>query len=279
MKSVYSLAVALFLVIPNGHASGIPTLSFPEGFTWKGIFDSGFRPKFIPGRLKLRSCQIIETPVMFEYGELPPFPLDKGLVTFDLLPEDRLRMFWHQSRVPISIEEGERRLELFRTMFKGKMFKDGRMPPVVDRATGTLDFDTSNDAISRVGDFAISLGFNSSFQAETPLIPNFYVSYRGADKRDMPVRREELTPPEGYEWYSLDPKIDAPDPGTLKAYAGGGITEGTAAGTRPERRPVQDTEEVPDESPRSSIGMWVALLTLGIAAFAWWLGVRKNLRR
>jgi hypothetical protein len=101
-----------------GAETAPPVLRFPDGISWKAVFDAGFRPKHIPGlERKMTGCR--NQPLRFELeGSSEAFIIDPGRLSIELRPDDSVRLFMHTSHVPISMEEGEMRLMTFRRIFE-----------------------------------------------------------------------------------------------------------------------------------------------------------------
>ena len=242
------LLMAGLAVLGSKASAADPILRFPDGITWKGIFDCGFRPKYVGG-LELQTCRVTDQSLQFKFKENPElFALDRGLLTFDLRSDDSIRMIWHQSGVPVSMEEGRQRLEQFEKLVAGHITQKGRMPVVVDKTTASLSTGSEFESIAQIDGYWISYGFNSSFIKQTPLIPHFYVTLREPVMGGLPPSDKIVTPPEGYEWYSLDPKIDTPAPGIRRPM---NEAERPAVVERPrpeEQKKRSETQEAADKS-------------------------------
>ena len=265
------LLLSTFLAIISGTFADIASaadsvLRFPDGITWKGIFDDGFRPKHVRG-LERRTCEVAEQSFLFELrGNPEPFSLDPGLLSFELRSDDSIRMIWHQSKVPVSMEEGRRRLEHFEKLMAGHITQKGRMPVVVDEATASVNTGSEFESIALIDGYWISYGFNSSFIKKAPLIPHFYVSLREPVMGGLPPRNKIVAPPEGYEWYSLDPKIDTPAPGIRRPM---NEAERPAVVERPrpeEQKKRSETQEAADKSGFNPL--WLIAVLGGILIVA-----------
>jgi hypothetical protein len=142
----------LFLCSGPGLAAeaAIPVLRFPDGISWKAAFDAGLRPKHVPGlERKMTECK--SQPLRFELeGNSEPFILDPGRLSIELMFDDGVRHFMHTSHVPVTMEEGERRLEKFREMFKGHLVRRGSMPPVMDERTGSVMTTGEQFAVAKI---------------------------------------------------------------------------------------------------------------------------------
>ena len=111
LQQKLSLVSLIALLIGTLSASGDktqgadPVIRFPEDIAWKAIFDIGFRPKHVSG-LELDSCRIVDQPFQLQFKGKPElFTLDRGLLTFQFKADNEIRMIWHQSTVPVSMEE------------------------------------------------------------------------------------------------------------------------------------------------------------------------------
>ena len=246
----------------GGWARGAdPLLRFPEDITWKGVFDRGFRPKHVSG-LERQTCRVEDQSLQFELKGKPElFTLDRGLLTFDLRSDGDIRMIWHQSRVPVTMEEGRLRLEQFERLVAGHITQKGRMPVLVDKATASVNTGSEFESIALIDGHWISYGFDSSFVKEAPLIPHFYLSWREPVMGGLPPREEIVTPPEGYEWYSLDPKIDTPAPGISRPMS---AVEKPTATEQP--RPAKRNSAPPLDEPNEPEGLPLGLILLIVVA-------------
>lgn len=201
----------LFLV---GEVSSAPLLHFREEITWKQVFDSGFRPKYLIPR---GTCECRNQAFVLKFKDRDQeFPLETGRVAFSLGNNDILRMIWHQGREPITMEEGKRRVDSFRVMFDGYIVKEMIMPRLID-PSGLVDAGNSENNIeARIGKWRIWYGFDNSLGKIKPIIPHLYIAlhYPGRPEEPLKPLNHVVKPPAGYEWYSLDPKVDTPDPGS-----------------------------------------------------------------
>ncbi len=187
-------------------------LAFPNGISWKAVFDAGFRPKHLPG-LERKKAECVDQGVMFTFRQQPGFELDKGRLMFELQSDDSIRIIEDVSRVPISMEDAEKRLKAFHALFASELRKKGSVPPLMDKARGGVMALSDYYAMAEDEGYTIHYGFTGSFQPKTPLLPVFMIALRHSMKAPpLPIRRKVVEPPAGYEWYSLDPKVSTPDP-------------------------------------------------------------------
>ncbi len=211
------LFALLLLNLPQRAASSPLILSFPEDISWKSIFSAGFRPKHIPGLAhKKAECKVQE--FTFKRPGKPDFKLESGRLLFEIQSDDSIRIIEHVSRVPISMAKGAKRLKTFQNLFSGELKRGGSVPPLKDEAHGSVAALSDYHAVAESEGYVVFYGFNSSFERAKPLIPVFMIAlHRDMNTRWPPTRRTPINPPEGYEWYSLDPKVSTPDPGTAAA--------------------------------------------------------------
>jgi len=187
------------------------SLVFPDGLSWKAVFDAGFRPKHLPG-LERRKVECVEQAISFTFRQQPAFELDAGRLMIELQSDDSIRIIEHVSRVPISRQEAEGRLKAFRALFPGLMRKGGSVPPLMEEGSGGMMALSGYYAMAEEGGYTIHYGFTSSFRPETPFLPVFMIAKRhDMTARSLPIRRKVIEPPLGYEWYSLDPEVSTPD--------------------------------------------------------------------
>ncbi|MEY3896665.1 MAG: hypothetical protein RLZZ214_2185 [Verrucomicrobiota bacterium] len=252
-----------------------PVLTYPQKFTWRGVFDCGLRPKHHPG-LERKKTECIDqglTILTSENGE--PFKLDSGRLSIELMHDNRIRLLMHISRVPIAMEEGKRRQDLFRSLVQPHLTRTGSMPVIMDEKSGAVMATSDNSVTARMKNLRISYGFTPSFQKAKPLIPILMISTHPAIGEDSPpIRRKIVEPPAGYEWYSLDPKVSTPDPGstpeTLPAPEVKVPEKETLALPKVEAKNIQQ-ENPKTEKDQSRLGWWIGLfcllLVVMVAAF------------
>ncbi len=197
-------------------AGDIPTLHFNNELTWKQIFDSGFRPKHLPGLERNRCvCYDQEFILQFKDRELK-FKLAKGRTAFGFFYDDFLSMVWHQGAEALTLEEGVWQAGEFKRLFDGYIIQEITMPRLID-PSGLVDAgNAENNLKVRVGEYLIWYGFDNSMRKDKPIIPHFYIvwSFPGRPSPRLKASGDVVRPPEGYEWYSLDPKVHTPDPGS-----------------------------------------------------------------
>ena len=197
-------------------ASETPVLRFDDSITWKQIFDFGFRPKHLVG-LESHMCVCQDQSFWVQFKEREPkFKVESGRLAFSLFHDDFLSMVWHQGGEAITLEEGRRRSDEFRKVFAGYIVREITMPRLIDPSGLVEAGKDENNIKARVGKYRITYGFDNSFAKVKPIIPHFYITWSFPGMPD--ARLKEVTdvvrPPKGYEWYSLDPKVITPDPGS-----------------------------------------------------------------
>jgi hypothetical protein len=274
MKTSANLFGCLLLVWSSpgfGAEAVIPLLRFPDGISWKAVFDAGFRPKHIPG-LEKDTTECKKQPLRFELeGSSEPFILDPGRLSIELMFDDGVRHFTHTSHVPVTMEEGERRLEKFREMFKGQLVRRGSMPPVMDERTGSVMTTVEQFAVAKIRNHVFYFGFNASVQKEKPLLPRFQLGWHPSPGEDSPpIRRKTVEPPPGYEWYSMDPKVHTPDPGSGGGKGGPSARRHWPAGARGESAESPQPGYAPVEAARPRRwGAWILLALAGLGFVVW----------
>ena len=194
----------------------IPTLRFDERITWKQIFDSGFRPKHLEG-LERNTCVCRDQDFLLRFKDRESkFQLGKGSIDFGFFHDDFLQMVWHQGAESITLEEGKRRADEFRKLFDGYIIQEITMPRLID-PSGLVDAgNDENNVKVRVGEYLIWYGFDNSLGKIKPIIPHFYITWNFPGRPDVRLKDsgDVVRPPKGYEWYSLDPKVSTPNPGS-----------------------------------------------------------------
>ncbi len=254
-------------------AAEIPTLHFDDRVTWKQVFDSGFRPKHLEGSERsMCVCLNQSFWVKFKDRDLK-FRVDDGRAAFSFYYDDFLSMIWHQGSQAITLEEGKRRADEFKKVFDGYITQEITMPRLID-PSGLVDANNDENNIkARVGEYRITYGFDNSMGKEKPIIPHFYITWSFPGMPDMRLKDagDVVRPPKGYEWYSLDPKVSTPDPGTNpKAGKKPEIEEATAESTRIPRRerPQAPARPAAVDNSRRYWPLWMGLIALlGLGGF------------
>jgi hypothetical protein len=241
---------------------------FPDDISWKAVFDGGFRPKHVSG-LERKKAQCIDQEITLHYGEHPAFRLDRGRLLFELQSDESLRIIEHVSRVPITMEEGKRRLDAFRLMFDGNIVKHGVMPPIVDPKNGRVMTISDQATLAEVDGYRVSFRFTSAMNPRTPLIPILMISQKYSMKDpQLPIRRKIVEPPPGYEWYSLDPRVHTPAPGVPPVIKPAVVPPGLVPGG-PERRQERYVEEVRRKGKNVLFGLAAAMFCILLLFLLW----------
>ena len=231
-------------------ATEIPTLRFDDRVTWKQMFDFGFRPKHLEG-LERNTCVCLNQSfwVQFKDRDLR-FKVENGRVSFSFLFDDFLSMVWHQGGEAITLDEGKRRADEFRKVFDGYIVQEMSMPRLID-PSGLVDAgNDENNVKVRVGEYLIWYGFDNSLGKIKPIIPHFYITWNFPGRPDVRLKDsgDVVRPPEGYEWYSLDPKVNTPDPGSTSTNLP--KAEIKEAKKESPEMPQVEAKDKPSESPR-----------------------------
>lgn len=197
-------------------AKETPTIHFEDKVTWRQIFDAGFRPKHFVG-LERNSCICENQEFFLRFKNRDKkFRVGNGRISLSFYHDDFLSMIWHQGSERITLEEGKRRAGEFRELFDGYITQEITMPRLID-PSGLVDAgNNENNIKARVGEYLIWYGFDNSMRKDKPIIPHFYISWSYPGRPDVRMKDvgDVVRPPKGYEWYSLDPKVNTPDPGT-----------------------------------------------------------------
>lgn len=215
MKSFFLLALLAGMTC----VCGTPTLHFDDRVTWKQIFDSGFRPKHLKG-LESHKCVCNKQDFFLQFkNRNQKFKLGIGTIDFGFFYDDFLQMIWHQGADPITLEEGKLQADEFRNLFNGYIVQEITMPRLID-PSGLVDAGNDEKNVkARVGEYLIWYGFDNSMGKTKPIIPHFYIVWNFPGRPDVRLKdaRDVVRPPKGYEWYSLDPKVNTPDPSSVSA--------------------------------------------------------------
>ena len=268
------LILGLFLCFQQLYAAEVPILYFDNEVTWKQIFDSGFRPKHNDGlEDHMCICQNQSFWVQFKNRNLK-FKIENGRVAFTFSYGDFLEMVWHQGVEAITLEEGKIRADEFHKVFDGYIVQEITMPRIID-PSGLVDANNDENNIkARVGQYRISYGFDNSFGTVKPIIPHFYITWSFPGMPDTKPKdvADVVRPPKGYEWYSLDPKVNTPDPERTSSHSPEPetkeLTQTSPSVSRKERRPnLPEPQKINIQT--THWGWWLGLLTILMAVVGW----------
>lgn len=187
------------------------TLKYPEGLTWKGVFDAGFRPKLMGGNLSRTSAEIQDQSYVLQFKDRLPFYIEKGRLKFELKSDDSLRMIDLAGRKHLTIEEAQKKIDLFHKVFEGYISNRGALPPVTDPKRGAVMRAGQQSASARTDHHDFIMNFRGSYNPDKPYVMSFMIFQRVfMDKPRLPIRREIVKPPEGYEWFDMTPVSNIP---------------------------------------------------------------------
>jgi|GEM_PF-6090044 len=274
------IILSLLICSPILSAAEIPTLKFDDKISWKQIFNFGFRPKHLEG-LERNTCVSQNQSFWLQFkNRESKFKLERGSIDFTFLYDDFLTLIWHQGAEPITLEEGKRRSDEFRKLFNGYIVQEISMPNLID-PSGLVDAgNDENNVKARVGEYLIWYGFDNSLGKEKPIIPHFYIAWSFPGRPDMRGKDsgDVVRPPKGYEWYSLDPKVNTPDPGTTPDKLPAPETKDLIETPKEAaEKPNTDSSKISDspDEPKSSFLRWMVggfVLLAILLLFKTWKG-------
>jgi hypothetical protein len=266
--------LVFFICISILDAGEIPVIRFNDSVTWKQVFDDGFRPKHFEGLERDTCiCQNQSFWVQFKNRDLK-FKIENGRIDFSFSFGDFLTLIWHQGIEAITLEEGKIRADEFRKVFDGYIIQEMKMPTLID-PSGLVDANNDENNIkARVGKCLIWYGFDNSFGTKKPIIPHFYIAWNFPGMPDTKLKDfgDVVRPPKGYEWYSLDPKVNTPDPAAaVSSSSDSGIKE------LPQKSPTRSKEGRKRNLPESQTiagqntlwGWWAGLFAVVTAVVVW----------
>jgi hypothetical protein len=267
--------IFLFLLLPSIlDAEDIPVLRFDDAVSWKQIFDFGFRPKHNDG-LEDHMCICPNQSFWVQFKNRDQkFKIENGRVAFTFSDGDFLEMVWHQGTEAITLEEGKLRVGEFRKVFDGYIVKEITIPPLID-PSGLVDAgNAENNIEARIGEYVIWYGFDNSFGTKKPIIPHFYITWSFPGMPDTKPKdvRDVVRPPKGYEWYSLDPKVNTPDPaavlGSSFDLGTKEVLQGSPTRSRDgKRRNLLESQKIAVQN--THWGWWVSLFAVVTAVVVW----------
>jgi hypothetical protein len=223
-------------------------ITLDRGFTWKAMFDAGFRPFYTgDGINKCRQLNVRVQVRKQEGGEI----LDLGIgdIEFTLRDDHLLVLVSFYGREYRAVADAEEKSEVFASVFGDTVNQKSKIawfetkhsedyggqkidPPQIIRQVD--DKDASNHA--QIGDLSIFYSFKSVNIKATPMAERFSVSLKSHQAYNTPSLETKIQPPAGYEYVSLEPnevlksqktKMSSEDPSNLSQANG---REGTTAG-------------------------------------------------
>lgn len=218
MKSVLLLLIGLQVVVRSASAD-TAVITLDNGFTWKAVFDAGFRPSHIgDGTYGCRQMNVHVKIRKQEGGEI----LDLGIgdVEFSLRDGHLLDLISFYGREYRAVEEVEKKSDVFSRIlgstvrqrakiswFEVEQTEDysGRKidPPEVTRQVD--DKDAENGA--KIGDLSIVYSFRSANSREKPMVERLSIALRSPEAMKGRPLKTKIEPPAGYEYVSLEPAL------------------------------------------------------------------------
>lgn len=286
MKSI--LIFLLGFQLAAGFIQGETALiTLDHGFTWKAMFDAGFRPFYTgDGIDKCRQLNIRVQIRKQEGGEI----LDLGIgdVEFSLRDDHLLVLVAFYGREYSTVEEVEGKSEIFARIFGDTVTQKSKIawfetkhsvdyggrkidPPQIIRQVD--DKDASNHA--RIGDLSIFYSFKSVNIKANPLAERFSLSLKSPQAYNSPLLKTKIQPPVGYEHVSLEPETDK----SLKA-SNSSAPEDSTASSRPEKiRSTTADNSINANAKKSDPFPWwliASSIAIFVLALAGWLKARKS---
>lgn len=286
MKSILIFLLSFQLIAGYTYAE-TALLNLDHGFTWKAMFDAGFRPTHTDDGIdKCRQLNVHVQIRKHEGGEI----LDLGIgdVEFSLRENHLLEFMIFYGRERRTVAEVERKSEVFARIFgdavtqkskiawfetKHSVDYGGRIidPPITTREVN--DKDASNHA--KMDEQSVSYYFRSGINKITPMVEHFSISPKTSLNYYVPLLKKKIQPPVGYEHISLEPNTEKPP----KASNSNDSPRNSTASSRPEKiRSSTDNNSINTSSKESAPFPWwlvptsVIFLLLALAA---WLKLRK----
>jgi hypothetical protein len=211
MNNIYFMLITLAYALSGSLCVEARELSFPDNFTWKGIFDQGFRPKQLSG-LEHSKAVIYDQGLILKYKDEQGFVIGRGRLTISLLPDDRIRFLSLTQKEAISLEDAQKKLDLFHEIFGDSLKSKGTVPKVIEERSQTLDMLSAKNAWAISNGHNVKFGFERSYGKRGWVMPSLLIGRRGLGDEPMiqRIRRHDITPPEGYEDYDISPKGTSP---------------------------------------------------------------------
>lgn len=261
-------------------------ITLDHGFTWKAMFDAGFRPFHDgDGRFVCRQMNIHVQIRKQEGGEI--LDLGTGDVEFSLRDNHLLDLLSFYGREYRTVAEVEEKSEVFARVFgdavnqkskiawfetKHSVDYGGRKlePPQIIRQVDDKDAVTG----AKIGDLSVVYSFYSGNARERPMLERISFSLGSPLAYKSPRLKTKIQPPAGYEHVSLEEKTDK----SPKA-SNSSDPENSTASSRPEKiRPTTADNSINASSKESAPFPWwliASSIAIFVIALAAWLKLRK----
>lgn len=261
-------------------------ITLDHGFTWKAMFDAGFRPFYTgDGIDKCRQLNVRVQIRKQEGGEI--LDLGTGDIEFSLRDDHLLVLVAFYGREYRTVTEVEEKSEIFARIFGNAVTQKSKIawfetkhsvdyggrkidPPQMIRQVD--DKDAENGA--KLGDLSIVYSFYSGNSREKSMLERISFSLGSHQAYNSPLLKKKIQPPVGYEHVSLESKTEK----SPKA-SNSSAPENSTASIRPEKiRPTTADNSINASTKESAPFPWwlivssVAILALALAA---WLKLRN----
>ena len=210
---MHKITAFFLLILAYTSVAEPPTLIFDKGFSWKQVFDAGFRPKHIAGGSIM--CNCIEQEFYLEINGLDGnIYFNKGTLTFYFNHKEELKAVEYIGNKAINMAEGKKLSDDLTLFFGNYVTHPMRMPRYIEGnyvdATGTHSY-----LNAEIDNYRFRYRFLDTASAVNQLMPKFFIDEnqrgRPAEPDFIPVNRK-IKPPPGYEDYDMTEVRRLPDP-------------------------------------------------------------------
>ncbi len=216
MKSAVAI-LAFALAIGSVASAEMHVIDLSKGFTWKAMFDAGFRPKYV-WEGNFMCCQTGVEVGLRATADGEVLELGKGDIEFTLNEGHTLTKAIFYGRENITVQDARARTEVFARMFEGDVAQKAVLRELeIKEAPRSLTFPFGLPGVRKSVDVADAV--NAARTKELRIIHSFSnLASRGnvkgrlsitlADQkaRFRPRMTNPIQPPPGYEHISLVPE-------------------------------------------------------------------------
>jgi hypothetical protein len=284
MKPILLLLVGIQILVGSARAD-TALITLDNGFTWKAVFDAGFRPIHIgDGTYGCRQMNVHVKIRKQEGGEI----LDLGLgdIEFSLRDGHLLDLVSFFGREFRAVDEVEEKSDVFSRIFGSAVRQRAQIawfevehtvdysgrkidPPEITRQVD--DKNAVNGA--KIGDLSIVYSFRSANSREKPMVERLSIAFRSSEAMKGRPLKTKIEPPAGYEHVSLEPALaeTALSPTATPDQPTRTLSSPTVGPAKSTPSPNQPTaEKATDESPSNLPWVWIigAILLLAVAGGA-----------
>jgi len=189
---------------PDDH---VYTISLSRDSTLKEVFDSGLRPLNVSG-LERMTCSVANKHISIVLPNDIHFEILSRITNFNVNGNNELTRVELLGAKSLTPDEGYEAMLRFSNLLRKP---EAPLKGFIDRVRlNPVASDEGYWIASPSGEMPrLSVGLDTTFDREKPMSLNVIIQWNRS-RADSPLRREQITPPPGYESFSMSPLPNAP---------------------------------------------------------------------